>query len=209
MRNAKIILMLIIVIIFIIFILQLIEDIRYMNNMNSIISKSDNKTPKDQLITKEFDIKYSGVEWLDKTLLQIDELYNIECLRCISNDMYYSVTKDTNGAYLYLLFEKCNGVFKVIDYLYYDTVVYKSDFENLSINTSTIDEVRRIDKYGYEMLGPSTGRLPFSSHQTIDGFRVEITYNFDSTGKYIVFDIQYTLSDDLLVNKILPLDKLK
>lgn len=171
-----------------------------------IIAKVDNETPKEQLITKEYRIEYSIVDFLNLTISDFDKQYNIECLRGISDNMYYSVTKDSLGGYLYVLFEREGKNFISTDVIHCEKPVYMSDFKKIILNNSTLDDVRAIDKYGYEMFGTETGRLPFSTHQTIDGYLITITYNSNNEGIFIVSEIQFSQPSDMMYKMLLPID---
>lgn len=176
------------------------------DEMDSIlISNIDNKTPKERLITKEYQIE-TTVDLLNLRISDFNKQYNIECLRSVSRNTYYSIIKNSLGGYVYVLFERDGKFFISTDVLCFEKPVYMSDFKEITLYHSTLDDVRTIDKYGYEMFGMETGRLPFSTHQTADGYSITITYNFNDEETYIVSDIQFSESSDIMYKKLLPID---
>lgn len=177
------------------------KDINYIERERDIVYRCDNTTAKEQLVKHNYFIE-SGTDFIG-TIESMEELnfhYKIECLRRI-DEGYYAVYKVNNDEWLYILFQYVNGKYIISDTWHFERAIYKSDFETLVIGSSTIDDVRKVDSCGYEMLGLMTGRLPFSLHKTIDNCLIEITYTNN-----VISDISYTYSENVLSSFIIDID---
>ena len=171
-------------------------------NESSILQRVNNIEKKEDLITKSYDIKSSGINFLNLSMSDVAKTFEIECLRTISDGLY-AVLKDNDGGWLYLLFNKNGDQHFVQDYWHSNGRVLKETFDSLILNQSTIDQIRSIDPYGYEMLSQETGRLPFSVHLTQDNYKVFVTYD----SQLVVTQIEFIQDDEDLNRKILPFDK--
>ena len=156
------------------------------SKQNSILGLKDNISDKSDLITKTNSFYASGAELLSMTMVSINQKYEIECLRK-NNGKYYCVFEDDNNGLLYLLFDKDDKIYVVSDFWHIDKKIYKNNFSAFKKGISKLSDVRKIDKYGDETLSQDTGRLPFSTHKTVDGYYITITYDSDNT----IIDILY------------------
>lgn len=183
-----------------------------MNTETDIIAISDNQTPKEELITKSFSIKsWSDIALYNSTLEEVNQRFEIQCLRNIETN-YYAIFKSTNNGWLYVLFTRGDNKYIVSDIWYYESKVYKTKFEKLVLNKSTLEDVRRIDNFGNEVLYASSVG-PNSIHYTYDGYRVDIEYGVGSYGdnpkKFIVTKVDINpVLDYSVIHNLLPIDKL-
>lgn len=83
----------------------------------AILERIDNKTSKEELITKEYSLSELKclMDWfspsLSKTppLIAVDGEFPIECIRKVSDRFYYVVYKVKEGGYLYLHLTYCRN----------------------------------------------------------------------------------------------------
>lgn len=171
----------------------------------TILSIINNQTEKEELITKSYDIDGYGNNFIkyETSLSAVNDKYEIECLREIETG-FYAVFKDNNNGWLFVFFTKEDNEYITTDYWHVNQALYKSNFESIIVGESTFDDVKSIDPYGYEMFSILQGRLPFTIHETIDGYRIEISYNTD----YTVADITFDKEENLCNNYVLQIDKL-
>ena len=165
-----------------------------------ILSRENNVLRKEDLISQQYAIGSSGIEYLSLSMEEINRIMEIECLRSISTG-YYSVFMDKNGGWLYLFFGKEHNQYVVNDCWHTNGHLKKQDFDVLVPGDSTISQVRAIDPYGYEMFSGDTGHTPFSQHFTTDGYEVTISYDIGC----VITQIEF-YQDDSYLNKILHID---
>ncbi|MCL2672669.1 MAG: hypothetical protein FWF10_11650 [Clostridiales bacterium] len=174
-----------------------------METQDAIIAIADNTTAKELIITDEYprELFLDVPKPYGLTMVEINEIMPIQCMRKIAQG-YYAVFRSVEGGWFYLGFESNDsGVFIAKNGWYYEIPVQKTDFSNLIIGESTLENVREIDPFGLEYISPYTGMLPCSIHQTIDGFFVEVRYR-----NGIVEKIIYEQRDHVMSNYILPID---
>lgn len=169
---------------------------------NEIIMTYSNTSSALSIIESKNNIMGSGVQYVGMRLSDVDKLLHIECLRRVERG-YYSIFQDTEGGLLFLLFEKEKDYFEVTDYWHTKGNVNKQSFSQITPSLSTINDVRQVDPYGYEMLSDETGLLPFSTHLTNDGFCVEITYDSES---FIVKDLSFNRNESFFPTYLIDID---
>lgn len=188
------------------------KETKDMNSQTSIVAISDNQTLKDKLITKSYPINsWSDIALYGSTLEEVNQKYEIQCLRSTWTN-YYAIFKSKTHGWLYLLFSLEYGKYVVSDIWYYERPIYKEDFKELILEKSTLADIREIDKFGNEILYASSVG-PQSHHYTYDGYRVEIEYGAgdygDNPKDFIVTKVDINpVSDSTLINSLLPIDKL-
>lgn len=177
---------------------------KIMDESNEILKKVNNDASIDELITHDIDITNKHLAWYGHTLEEINEMYNIECLRKNKNK-YYAIFHTTSDCWLIYLFDQefseksGKNEYVVESYMCFDKIVTLDDFKTLIVNESTLNDVRKIDPYGNEVFYASSSD-PVSCHDTFDGYHVEIFYSFDEEKGRIVSSIDWA-SNELSVMK--------
>jgi len=180
-------------------------------NESIIMAIVNNEMPKEQLITRTYTVNsWSDIAVYGLTFEEVNNKFKIECLRSSGNE-YYSIFKSQNGGWLYLLFSSESGKYIVTDIWYYEKPVYKIDFQKLILNKSTLADVRKIDKFGNEVLYASSVS-PQSYHYTNDGYRIEIEYVIGKYGKIpgnlIISKVDIRpVSENSVYKHLLPIDR--
>ncbi len=113
--------------------------------------KTDNTTPYEELITKEVDIHSFAQRYdpfgIGRTIYDVAENIGIECLRKINNNALYSVHKVKQGGLLYVFYNYNLGNNGDINrWFYVRQRLSFSDFENLTKDKSTIEDVIKINE---------------------------------------------------------------
>lgn len=174
---------------------------------NDILKIVNNVKLKEEIISKKIDIKsFNDINLFGCSLEEFNKSFNIECLRK-NNDKYYAIFNSKNNGWLYVLFELINNKYIVTDILYYEVPIYKRDFEKLIIDSSLIDDVRNIDKFGNEVLYASSIE-PSSFHNTLDGYNILIKYK-GYPKKYVVSEIIIEKAYNTVINYLLEIDTIK
>lgn len=183
-----------------------------------IVAKSDNVTSSQVLMKKQYQedmlLEYAIP---NMCLVNFATVFDIECLRKIDEDTYYCLLPSEEGGLLYLLFKRdIDGNLRVgeVDSIWYVKKEIKASyFEQLDINQSTVDDVKKIDPYGsYSTdLAPYRGMVlesESSRHFTTDGSQVLITYELNKNGSFVVTDIKIQEADSMsLYMQLLSMDK--
>ncbi len=166
-----------------------------------------NTTDYDKLITKKVDIHTFAQRYEpygDRTMYDVAENVGIECLRKINNNALYSVHKVKQGGLLYVFYNYGlghNG--SIIRWFYVRQRLSFSDFENLTKDKSTIDDVIKINESEQIYLNiyrahPETWvpeETLYTTHYLEDGI-LDVGYKLVD-GKLIFSDIYLTENFDL------------
>lgn len=175
-----------------------------MKSDQEILKIVNNNTSKEKIITKKINIEsFNDINFYGRTLGEVNKIYQIECLRS-NKDIYYAIFNSNNDGWLYMLFELINNKYIATDIFYYETPIYKKDFEKLIVNESQIEDVRNIDKYGNEILYASSIE-PSSFHNTLDGYEILIEYK-DYPQKYVISAIKIHKSHNSVIDSLLEID---
>lgn len=150
---------------------------------------ADGETPADSLIRTT----YPESELLSH--LKYSELMETrppECVR-VSGSYGYFVYRSHEGGYLFLLFSFANGDSLPVDRWYVKEALYASDFDLLAVGESNVDDVMLLDPYGdyssfYEP--GKAGTKFWSTHRTLDGYFVRVSYSWDEDGTFIVQSVR-------------------
>jgi len=177
----------------------------------NILQRVNNTKDKDELATKEYHISSDGMDYYQNTLADINCQFKIECIRKTEKG-YYAAIKDDEGGWLYLFFKQNEGRYKVYDYLHFaSNQLYLSDFDKIVTGQTSMNQVRIIDPYGEYVDYDNIGRCPFSTHYTIDNYKVEVEYSVENvdnkTVQYVVSRILTEQPDDSPSLLLLPIDK--
>ena len=188
-----------------------------------ILEKLNNTTSVHELVTTTYP-KETLLGYYTRyiCMVNVDIECKIECIREIGKDRYYTVHKSDDGGILYSLFSRSkDGFLKVgsdntntiLTNWYVSREVRKSDFENLKVNFSTVNDVKQIDPYGFYPvdLAPYRGMvLEFetSMHLTTDGYQVIITYLWEDADKFVVTDVKIEeASENSFYQQLLLMDR--
>ena len=172
-----------------------------------ILKIVNNIALKENIITKKINIKtFNDINLYGNSLEEFNKVFQIECIRS-NNGKYYAIFNAENNGWLYVLFELINNKYIVTDILYYEIPIYKSDFEKLIVDVSSIEDVRKIDRFGNEVLYASSIE-PSSFHNTLDGYKVLIKYK-DYPQNYVVSEIKIEKSYDAVLDNLLDIDVIK
>ena len=204
------------------------EDSSEIEQEDCILDRSNNTSSVDDLITTTYPKELLLENYVDKMynyieMTEINSQCKIECIRKINDQKYYTVQKSSEGGILYSLFTKSDDAFKlggdisdlektVIVNWYVEDSLKKEEFDKIKISSSTLDDVKKIDPYGFYPvdLAPYRGRtLDYeeSHHLTTDGYSVDVIYE-GYENKYIVKDIKIDKADKYsLYEQLLPMDK--
>lgn len=141
--------------------------IKWMKNI------SDNERFADELIKTVY--TEDELTNFDPRLKTIVEQNLAECVRIFDENVFYIILK-SQSRYLFLEYDLTKDIHYPVNITYSDCKLLLSDFSPISLNTSTIADVKRIDSYG--KYSNSAQSMQFSSaHYTIDGYRIYITYS--------------------------------
>ncbi len=193
----------------------------------SIIEKSNNTSRAYDLITRTYPeealLKFYDKDRFNYTpMTALNAVCEIECIRKINDNKYYTIHISDSGGILYSMFSKDNnGVFKVsgsstddvVNTWYVKKIITKSEFEKLKINSSTLKDVKNIDMYGFYSvdLAPYLGSVMEyggSSHLTADGYKISVIYYLALDGECIVTDVTIEKADEnSLYGSLLPMDR--
>lgn len=172
-----------------------------------ILKIVNNVALKENIITKKINIKtFNDINLYGSSLEEFNKVFQIECIRS-NNGKYYAIFNSENNGWLYVLFESINNKYIVTDILYYEILIYKSDFEKLIVDVSSIEDVRKIDRFGNEVLYASSIE-PSSFHNTLDGYKILIKYK-DYPQNYVVSEIKIEKSYDALLDNLLDIDAIQ
>ena len=194
---------------------------------NHITGRSNNITCAYDLITniypEEILLKYHESDMFKHTVMSdLNDECEIECIRKINDNKYYTIHISDTGGILYSLFSKDdNGVFKigdnntdtVLNTWYVSKNITKSCFETLKINFSTVKDVKNIDMYGFYPidLAPYRGRVldyEESYHLTADGYKINVIYNLERNNEYVIKNVIIEKADEnSLYGQLLKMDR--
>ena len=175
-----------------------------MKTEKKILKIVNNVTLKENIITQKINIKpFNDINMYGYSIEEFNKVFQIECLRS-NNDKYYAIFNSKNNGWLYILFESINNKYTVTDILYYETPIYKNDFEKLIVNISSIEDVREIDRFGNEVLYASSIE-PSSFHNTLDGYNILIKYK-GYPQNYVVSEIKIEKSYNTVLDNLLEID---
>ena len=172
-----------------------------------LINNEDNA--KDIIKKKIVVSTQSDLLLYGKTLSEVNDKYEIECLRKV-DDIYYAIFNTIDDCTLYLLFSNDHGFdehaddYVVVSYLFLKEPCYSYSFSSLVVNESSIDDVKKIDPLAQYIIG--TGRTDFndcSFHYTMDGFAITIKYNESQ----LVESIEKTVDNHSVICYLLDIDK--
>jgi len=166
-------LLIIIVILFVSTVIGCEKENDKMKTEKDILKNVNNVTLKENIITQKINVKtFNDINLYGRSLEEFNKIFQIECIRS-NNDKYYAIFNSKNNGWLYVLFESTNNKYLVTDILYYEIPIYKSDFEKIIVDVSLIEDVRKIDRFGNEVLYASSIE-PSSFHNTLDGYNIVI-----------------------------------
>lgn len=112
-----------------------------------------------------------------------------------------------NGGKLFILFEKDNtGEYISSSGWYFNSVIKSKDFDNLLVGKSTLNDVRKIDRYGDEFIDISRVDVPpCTIHRTQDKKIITIKYKLSNnnvdTNSFIINSIE--IQDDISEKDVL------
>ena len=175
--------------------------IREKDLTENVLTRLDNETPYDELITKEIDIheflsKYTGATGYAArpSMGDFDKDFTIECIRKNDADYLYSVHKVKQGGLLYLFYGTSEDYIQYSWHYYYVVKpVSKAEFNTIKIG-SAIEEVEAID--------PATTIL---KQHIIDYIEKNPTYDLRNgigTNHYLTdgsYTINYKMEDEKLI----------
>ncbi len=179
-----------------------------MNQERDVFQITNNELPSNELITRKIKINSSNdFCWL--TIEEIDNKFNIECLRKVG-DIYYAVFDTYDYGLLYLVFSINNDStnydhYHVVSYFFPEKSPNSNSFDGIIVNESSMSDVEIIDPLGVYLYG--FGRVDqndFSCHITNDGYIVLIYYNISEP---IVVDIKKVINEYFVGNYLLSIDQ--
>ena len=124
------------------------ETMRELKLEEKVLAHLDNTTPYNELITEEIDINEFYRKYVydfifhPKSFGDMDKDFKIECLRENEAGYFYSVHKVKQGGLLYIFYLKYHYAF---DFYYVTKPISKSDFSIINENSSTIEDVEKVD----------------------------------------------------------------
>lgn len=163
-----------------------------------LMSIANNNLTADELIKTEYSVNMFGC--FDYDLQTIMKKISAECVRMIDENNYYIIFK-TQSEYLFLEFDFAQNSTYPVCIICSGNKLTLSDFDEISIGTSTKWDVVKIDPYGIYST-PNFSISSSSIHFTMDGYSIRCVYD-DSTGPAKVYSIEtkqlsHTLNEILL-----------
>lgn len=195
------------------------------NNFKEYLEIVNNETNSEELITTIYEINdyYEDVYMSGYSIDEVNKKYKIECLRQVNN-VYYAIIKSLTGGKLFVFFDKRrDNEYRVYTSWYTEKKITLEDFNSLELGVSSLDDVRRIDKFGEEIAFSSLVGYPpadllisASFHYTRDEYYVYITYETKGDSKRVkeikaskkvdnIFSSDY--KENNIFNYILNIDK--
>lgn len=189
------------------------DPVLVLERQNKVLSRLDNKTPYEELITKTMDINaffdkcydiltVGGVTHGSHPLSEIDEAFGIECLRRNRARNYYSVHKLKQGGLLYIFYRlntyQKNGFYDVFGWFVTQERLSYKDFSSVE-QGSPYEDVEAVDPAAdiyeqrllsyLEKTSEQSALFFVTQHYLTDGI-LRIQYEFVD-GKYVVQSMKY------------------
>lgn len=138
---------------------------KYKIYLEDLEAKVDNITPASDKITKTYEC-----DFLLGTIDYLMENAPPECVR-YNNGVYYFVYKTEKGYYFISPnYRRLGDNWMFVDKLYVD------DFDIIKKNETTIEDIKKIDKYANYISYSGVPKPPYSVHFTVDGYKIVIKY---------------------------------
>lgn len=157
------------------------------DNKTDITTLKENESTIDAMLSSNIPYDVLG---MFSTAFYLDDLKEegiVDVLR-YNKGKYYSVTKIKDRSYLFLLYDKNNNGYRVVDSLLVSTLLDKKVLSNVKEGT-LLTEVEALDETAYLM------EKSYSTHRLSDKSKMYITYRLENH-EYVVSEIEKENNND-------------